>query len=105
MKRHNVVADLSISAKLSQVARLLARLPLRAALFAMALSLLSVPAAYSQQEVDPTWFNPWPEPGKVISQPSQPRAAKHKPQRKANSVLSDRRPVKPHRKRRGVSGS
>ncbi len=105
MKKHNVASVLLISMKLSKLARLLTRLPLRAVLFVMAMSMLSVPAAYSQQEVDPTWFNPWTEPSKVISQPSQPRAAKGKPQRKTNSVLSERRPPKSHRKLRLQKGS
>lgn len=105
MERRNVVAILLISKKVSRVVRLLARLPLRAAMFAMAMSLLSVPAAHSQQEVDPSWFDPCPEPGKPISQTSQPRPAKRKPQRKVNSVLSEQRPPMPPRKQPGVSGS
>ena len=35
----------------------------------LTLSLLS----HSQQDVDPTWYNPWPEPGKTVAHKQQPR--------------------------------
>ncbi len=29
-------------------------------------------SAHGQQEVNPTWYNPWPEPTKTIAHRSQP---------------------------------
>jgi hypothetical protein len=45
-----------------------------------------VPAAHSQQEVDPTWYDPWAAQTKVVVPPLQPRVPDHKPQRKVSSV-------------------
>lgn len=64
----------------------------------MAGSMLCVPA-YSQQEVDPSWYNPWPEPAKEIAPSSSPRAAKHTIPAKASSDLSQKRTGKLRPKR------
>jgi len=45
-------------------------------------------AAYGQQEVDPTWYDPWVH-AKVVVQPGNPRVADHKLQRKVSSVTPD----------------
>ena len=46
--------------------------------------------AYGQQEVNPTWFDPWPGPNAAHSSQhsSQPRAAIHRHQRTVRSVSS-----------------
>jgi len=64
----------------------------------MAGSMLCVPA-YSQQEVDPSWYNPWPEPAKEIASSSGPRASNHKIPAKAGSELSQKRTGKLRPKR------
>jgi hypothetical protein len=50
-----------------------------------------VPAAYSQQEVDPTWYNPWPAPNRVVVQPSKPQTVTPKPKQKSNSASRGQR--------------
>ena len=42
----------------------------------LATPILSVPA-YSQQEVDPAWYNPWPDAAKPAAKPA-PAIAQHK---------------------------
>jgi hypothetical protein len=54
-------------------------------LLAIVASLLMAPAAHSQ-EVEPTWFDPWPASKKVFTQPSQSRAPGGKAARKNSSV-------------------
>ncbi len=49
---------------------------------------------YGQQEVDPTWYNPWSVPNKVVAHPSQPQLAKHKNQPKIVSAVPKRQPGK-----------
>jgi hypothetical protein len=44
--------------------------------------------AYSQQEVDPTWHDPWATSNTVAVPSSQPRVAIHKHQRTVKSVQS-----------------
>jgi hypothetical protein len=61
-----------------------------ALLLAIACWMLCVPA-YGQQEVDPSWYNPWPEPAKEIASFSRPRAAKDKVPAKVSSDLSKKR--------------
>ena len=41
---------------------------------------------YAQQEIDPTWYDPWPAPNKVTAPPSRPQAAKQKHQAKIVST-------------------
>lgn len=45
----------------------------------------SVLLAYRQQEVDPTWFNPW-APDKAVAHASHPPVAAHKNRRKTGSA-------------------
>ena len=84
--------------KLPRVSRLFTRPTLHAALLVTVTSMSLLPLAYSQQEVDPSWFDPWSERGRVIAQPSHPQMWNRKPQRKLQGqtqakVGSD--PVKP----------
>ena len=44
-------------------------------LLAVAAMLTLSISAYGQQEVDPTWYNPWPEPTKAVSHHLQPGPA------------------------------
>jgi hypothetical protein len=53
--------------------------------------------AYGQQEVNPTWYDPWPGPNAVHS--SQPRVAMHRHQRTVRSVSPTRVAGKVHVKR------
>jgi hypothetical protein len=41
--------------------------------------------AYRQQEVDPTWYDPW-TPNKVVAPASHPQVAAHKNRRKTGSA-------------------
>jgi hypothetical protein len=61
---------------------------LKVGLFASAILMWSVRGALGQQEVDPTWFNPWPE-DKVTA---QARVANSEPQRKHRFESSQKRP-------------
>jgi hypothetical protein len=58
------------------VARFVRILTLKAALFgATAAFTLLAPLAHSQQDVAPTWFDPWAPSNKVVVKPSQPRTS------------------------------
>jgi len=50
-------------------------LPFIALSFAMMFGTFLLPA-YGQQDVDPTWFNPWAPPAPAVAQTAQPQAAK-----------------------------
>ena len=54
--------------------------------FAMMFGTFLLPA-YGQQEVDPTWYNPW-APSAAAVQTSQPQAAKSEHQRRQAKVKS-----------------
>jgi hypothetical protein len=51
---------------------------------AMALQMLMIPA-YGQQEVDPTWYNPWAATSKAAAQFTQAKSAEYKSQRTASA--------------------
>jgi hypothetical protein len=55
--------------------------------------------AYGQQEVDPTWYDPWPAPNTAVVHFSQPREAIHRHQPRVKSVPSSRRTAKSSGKR------
>jgi hypothetical protein len=57
-----------------------------AMLFGAIFTILLLPA-YGQQEVDPTWYDPWTAPNAAVVQPSQPPAV----------VYSSQPPVATHR--------
>jgi len=78
-------------------------LPLGTAMMALAILISSASPAYSQQEVSPTWFDPWAEPSAAASQVSQPPAAN--PARKVSSVSSHHRQQRPVAQRPHASGS
>jgi hypothetical protein len=40
---------------------------------------------YGQQEVDPTWYNPWPASSQATAPSSQAQVAKHKNQAKSQA--------------------
>jgi hypothetical protein len=50
---------------------------------------------YAQQEVDPTWYNPWDAPAKVNAQSQPLQFAKYANQLTAASALSRLQPEKP----------
>jgi len=52
-------------------------LALIAMLFGAMVTTLLRPA-YGQQEVDPTWYNPWAGQNTVVAHSSQPRATAHR---------------------------
>lgn len=59
---------------------------LKAALLgAMALPMLLVPA-YGQQEIDPTWYDPWPAATKTAAQPMPAKSVDLKKHRKVNAA-------------------
>jgi hypothetical protein len=67
-------------------------------LAAMLVPAAGVPA-YGQQEVDPTWYDPWAAQTKVVVQPAQRRASDHNPQQKVSSVTHSWQARKPRVKR------
>jgi hypothetical protein len=58
-------------------------------LIAMLFGVLLLPA-YGQQEVDPTWYNPWAAPTPAVAHSSQSRAAMHRHPRTVKPVSSAR---------------
>jgi hypothetical protein len=62
-------------------------------LAAMLVPALGLPV-YAQQEVDPTWFDPWPTSTKVVVQSKNSRTHNHE-SRQSTSTVSPR----PHSKR------
>lgn len=62
-------------------------LALIATLFGAMVTALMLPA-YGQQEVDPTWYNPWAATNTVVVHSAQPRVASHRRQGKVKSVSS-----------------
>jgi len=54
----------------------------------------TVPRAYAQQDVDPTWYDPWAPPAPAVVHTAQPQAASHKQQPKAKQVASSKRAAK-----------
>jgi hypothetical protein len=50
---------------------------LTATLFAAMITTLPLPA-YGQQEVDPTWYNPWAAPSAVAVHPAQQSVTIHR---------------------------
>jgi len=58
---------------------------------AMATTLLP---AYGQQEVAPTWYDPWAAPNTAVVHSSQPREALHRPQPRIKPVSSSRSAAK-----------
>lgn len=57
--------------------------------FGAMVTTVSLPA-YSQQEVDPTWYDPWAARNTVVLHSSQPQVAIHRHQRMVKSVSSAR---------------
>jgi hypothetical protein len=57
----------------------------------MAMTFMSIllfgPSLFAQQEVDPTWYDPWAAPNKVSAPATQPPAAQRKHQPKMVSGL------------------
>lgn len=51
---------------------------------------------YGQQEVDPTWYDPWASPNKVTAPPSRPQVAPPKQQAK---IVSGSREARVHKVR------
>jgi len=88
------------------VARSARTLALYATMWAATAALMSLlPVAYGQQEVDPTWYDPWATPVKVVAQPSQPRTSNHKPKQKTVTAVSQRKQPKLRAKRSVGGGS
>ena len=64
-------------------------LALIATLFAAMVTVFMLPA-FGQQEVDPTWYNPWADANTAAVHSTKPRAAIHRHQGKVKSVSSAR---------------
>lgn len=45
-----------------------------------------LPVAYGQQEIDPTWYDPWAAPSKAVIQAAQPRTPNRNSKEKTNSA-------------------
>ncbi len=55
--------------------------------------------AYGQQEVNPTWYDPWAAPNTRVVHSSQLREATHRHQPRVKSVSSSRRAARSSEKR------
>jgi hypothetical protein len=67
------------------------------ALLAVAAVTLSIPS-HGQQEIDPTWYNPWPQTSKtVVHRPQPGPAANHKKQAKITTATNS--PTRKHEPR------
>jgi hypothetical protein len=88
------------------VARFVRILTLKATLFGAtaAFSLLG-PLAHSQQDVNPTWWDPWAPANKVVVKPSQPRTSNRKPTQRTVTAASHRKRPKLRAKRSIGGGS
>jgi hypothetical protein len=63
----------------------------RALLAVAALLALSIPSQ-SQQEVDPTWYSPWPDPNKTVAHKPQPGPpANHEKEKKITAAANSRK--------------
>jgi hypothetical protein len=88
--------------KLSTRPRLVRELRPVVASLVVSISMPSVASGYSQHEVDPTWFNPCPRPGKVSPQPS---VASTNLDARPGSLSSENRPRWSGVRKTGASGS
>jgi len=62
---------------------------MKAALLAtLALPTLTIPA-FGQQEVDPTWYNPWPNANKTAVQQPQAKPTPHKNDKSSPKVKAE----------------
>jgi hypothetical protein len=61
------------------------RIAMNATLAAIVMLALLVPA-YSQQDTDPTWYNPWAAPNQAVVQHQQSRPANRKTRRENRSA-------------------
>jgi hypothetical protein len=66
------------------------RIAVNATLTVIAMLTLLVPA-YSQQDIDPTWYNPWAELNQVAVQHPQSRPANRKTRREIRSAAAVRK--------------
>lgn len=73
--------------------RLTGQFVLKAGLLAAMFVVAFLLPVYGQQEVDPTWYDPWPTRSKV-SDTARLRHADQKAKRKVSSVTSNKRPPK-----------
>jgi hypothetical protein len=73
-------------------------LALIATLFAAMVTAFMLPA-YGQQEVDPTWYNPWAATNTTVANSSKPQAAAHRHHGTVKSASSAPVAAKFHRKR------
>ena len=51
---------------------------LKSALLAAMAAPIFIQPAYGQQEVNPTWYNPWPDTPKPAAKPATTKIAEHK---------------------------
>lgn len=68
------------------------------AMMAVLLGAMVLPA-YGQQEVDPSWFDPWTPPAAAVVQSAKPSAAIHKQQQTTKPVATTRVIAKARAKR------
>jgi len=61
----------------------------KSALLAVTAAILILPA-YGQQDVDPTWYNPWPDASKPEAKPAPAKIAAHK---KVKATHTDHAPA------------
>jgi hypothetical protein len=66
------------------------RVPTFIAMLCGAIFTILLLPAFGQQEVDPTWYDPWAAPNTVVVHSSQPQVAINRPQPKIRSVSSTR---------------
>jgi hypothetical protein len=59
--------------------------------------------AYGQQEVNPTWYNPWADQNPVVARSAQPQAASHRHQAALKRVSTAQAIRKSHGKQATMS--
>jgi hypothetical protein len=81
------------------VSKALKEIPMKTNHLLMAITFTSVvmlgTSVYAQQDVDPTWYNPWDAPAKVTTQSQPLQFTNHSNQFRAASALSRLQPEKP----------
>lgn len=78
------------------------RVPAFIAMLAGAIFTILLLPAYGQQEVDPTWYDPWAAPTTAAVHPDQPPAVVHSSEAHSSQAHASPAPLATHRYRQTV---
>ena len=62
----------------------------RKSIILAAMILGAVVTAFAQQEVDPTWFDPWAPPASTVAAQAKPKVVTHKNRAKASAASTQK---------------